>query len=84
MILELRQIESIHHNFLNVYVLISTKEKGVFNINGGRATDRHSSDRPFNRPTDQRNPTEKYHGKNIQKLCYGPIRFLATALGPLA
>ena len=24
----------------------------------GRATDRRSSDRPFNRPTDQRNPTE--------------------------
>ena len=29
---------------------------------GGRATDRISSNRPFNRPTDQRNPTEKYHG----------------------
>ena len=35
---------------------------------GGRATDRRSSDRPFNRPTYQRNPTEKYHGKKFSMM----------------
>ena len=46
-------------------------------LEGGRATDRHSSDRPFNRPTDRpnngirRHPTEKVLqrtvGQNRQK-----------------
>ena len=49
---------------------------GIRPKNGGRATDRRSSDRPFNRPTDQRNPTEKYHGiwsKNCATSRFGSL-----------
>ena len=45
---------------------------------GGRATDRCSSYQPFNRPTDQRNPTEKYHVIRSKNCATGPIRFLAS------
>ena len=48
--------------FLYICSLFLLEFVGARPPNGGRATDRPSSDRPFNRPTDQRNPTEKYHG----------------------
>ena len=46
---------------------------------GCRATDRRSSDRPFNRPADQRNPTDKYHGIR-SKNCVGLCRLNLTQL----
>ena len=41
----------------NIYKIKPHKIKNIKSQNGGRATDRRSSDWPFNRP----NPTEKYH-----------------------
>ena len=45
---------------------------------GGRATYRHSSDRPFNRPTDILNPIENDHGMRPIKCCNGTIRSLVS------
>ena len=53
-------------------------ENSCVTENGGRATDRHSSDRPFNRPTDQRNPIENGHGIRPKKCCNRTIRPLAS------
>ena len=55
-----------------------TDHAGVVCHIGGRATDRHSSDRPFNRPTDQRNRIEDDHGIRPKKCCDGSIRSLAS------
>ena len=66
-------------NAANIYLfgIKHTKCKYICR-HGGRATDWHSSDRPFNRKTDQRNPIENDHSIQSKNCCNGTIRSLAS------